>query len=181
MRFTPLVLDGVYTVDLEPFRDGRGWFARTYSKDDFRQIGHTGEWMQLNHSYTRTKGTVRGMHYQVPPVSEIKLVRCIAGSVLDVVIDLRKDSPTFLKWVSVELSQSNQTMIYIPAGFAHGFQSLSDDVELLYHHSENYSPAAERGLRFDDPMINISWPLPVTLISERDQTHPFLKSDFQGI
>lgn len=181
MKFVPIPLPGAYLIGLEPFKDERGWFARTYCKDEFSSIGHDREWLQLNHSFTGNKGTIRGMHYQLPPFTEIKLVRCIAGAVFDVVIDLRKDSATFLQWFGVELSAANQQMIYIPDGFAHGFQSLTENTELIYHHSQFYTPGVEGGIRYDEPMIKIKWPLPLTSISERDKDHPFLDNNFKGI
>lgn len=181
MNFSPARLDGVYIIDLQPVADSRGWFARTYCKNEFAAIGHTKEWVQLNHSFTAKKGTVRGMHYQLQPFSEIKLVRCVAGAVMDTVIDLRKGSKTFLNWISVELSADNKKMIYIPEGFAHGFQALSDNCELIYHHSAFYTPGSEGGIRYDDPMVNIQWPLPVADISERDLSHQLLNESFKGI
>ena len=168
-------------IDLQPFSDERGWFARYYCKNEFGEIGHTKEWLQMNHSVSYKKGTIRGMHYQRPPYAEIKLVRCIAGIVFDVLVDLRKDSETFLQWFGVELSAENKTMVYIPEGFAHGFQCLSDHCELLYHHTELYKPDAEAGIKYNDTMINIEWPLPVSVISERDAGHSFLTKDFKGI
>src|SRR5688572_15692356 len=126
MTFTPTELKGSFVIDLEPFIDDRGWFARFFCKREFESIGHTKEWVQLNHSMTIKKAALRGMHFQVPPFSEIKMVRCISGSVYDVIIDIRKDSDTFLKWFGVELSAENKRMIYIPEGFAHGFQCLTE-------------------------------------------------------
>ena len=143
MKFSPATLDGVYTIDLEPVTDDRGWFARTFSKDEFERIHHNKEWVQMNHSFTTAKGTIRGMHYQLPPFREIKMVRCVAGAVFDVIIDIRKGSKTFLQWMGVELTAANKKMLYIPEGFAHGFQTLTDNCELLYHHSEFYKPGAE--------------------------------------
>jgi len=181
MIFTPTPLAGSYIIDLTPFGDSRGWFARTYCKKEFEQIGHTKEWVQLNHSYTVQKGALRGMHYQLPPFSEVKMVRCIAGAVYDVIIDLREDSATFLQWFGIELSAKNKKMVYIPEGFAHGFQTLEDHSELIYHHSEFYTPAAERGVRFNDRRINLRWPAEPTEISERDKQHPLLDDNFKGI
>jgi dTDP-4-dehydrorhamnose 3,5-epimerase len=181
MKFTPSSLNDVYVIDLEPLSDDRGWFARTFCKEEFAGIGHKAEWVQLNHSFTSTQGTIRGLHYQLPPFSEIKLVRCIAGKVFDVVVDIRKDSANFLKWTGVELSALNQRMIYIPEGFAHGFQALTDNCELIYHHSAFYRPGVEAGIRYDDPMLRIDWPLHATLVSERDRAHPFLTPGFKGI
>jgi dTDP-4-dehydrorhamnose 3,5-epimerase len=181
MLFTETKLKGSFIIDLEPFADERGWFARSFCKKEFEQIGHSAEWVQLNHSVTNDKGTIRGMHFQYPPYAEIKLVRCIAGSVYDVIIDLRSDSPTFLQWVGEELSYDNKKMIYIPAGFAHGFQTLADNSQLLYHHTSYYIPGAEGGIRYDDKKIDINWKLPVTGISGRDKNHPLINEFFTGI
>ena len=181
MKFIPTRLVGLYIIDLQPVSDKRGWFARTYCKNEFAEIGHTKEWVQMNHSFTNKKGTIRGMHYQLPPFSEIKMVRCIAGAVLDVVIDLRKKSETFLNWESVELNAENKRMIYIPEGFAHGFQTLTDNCELIYHHTAFYTPGSEAGIRYDDPLVNIKWPLPVTDISDRDLSHLLLNESFKGL
>lgn len=181
MIFTPTSLAGSFTIDLKPFVDNRGWFSRYYSKEVFHEIGHTKEWVQMNHSASYKKGTIRGMHFQLSPFKEIKMVRCIAGAVFDVIIDIRSNSASFLQWFGVELSAENKRMLYIPEGFAHGFQCLTDDCELLYHHSEVYQPGAEAGVRFDDPSIGIKWPLPVFVISERDAAHPFINIDFKGV
>ncbi len=181
MTFTETLLKGSYVIELNTFTDDRGWFARTYCKNEFAAIGHTAEWVQMNHSFTKDKGAVRGMHYQLPPFSEIKMVRCIAGAVNDVIIDLRKNSPTFLQWFGVELSAQNKKMLYIPEGFAHGFQTLQNDCELIYHHSQFYTPGAEGGIKFNDSKLNISWPLPVTNISDRDNRHLLLDENFKGL
>jgi len=180
MKFLPTILNGSFTIQLDPIKDERGWFARYFCKKEFSSIGHDKEWVQMNHSFTIKKGTIRGMHFQKPPHSEIKLVRCIHGSVYDVVIDLRKDSPTFLNWFGVELSAENKLMMYIPEGFAHGFQTLEDNSGLLYMHTAYYSPEAESGLKFNDPQINISWPLEVSEISLRDNNHDLLEK-FNGL
>ena len=181
MIFTPTPLKGSYIVQLTPIKDKRGWFSRTYCKDEFEQIGHTAEWVQMNHSYTADKGTIRGMHYQPPPFSEIKLIRCIRGKVFDVIIDIRKDSPTFLQWYGVELSEASMNMIYVPEGFAHGFQTLSDNCELIYHHSAVYVSGVEKGINYSDPRINITWPVGPTQISDRDRDHQMLLDNFNGI
>lgn len=181
MKFIPTVFDGSYVIYLPPNKDDRGWFVRTYCKNEFQKIGFAKEWVQMNHSYTASKGTLRGLHYQLPPYREIKLVRCIRGSIYDVIVDLRKDSPTFLQWAGYELTGEEMNMLYIPEGFAHGFQTLSDDCELFYMHSEFYRPGVEGGVRYDDSSINIKWPLPITKISERDLSHPFLNETFKGI
>jgi dTDP-4-dehydrorhamnose 3,5-epimerase len=181
MIFTPTPLAGSYTVALQPLTDDRGWFARTYCKNEFSRIGHTAEWVQMNHSFTAAQGSIRGMHYQLPPFTEIKMVRCIAGAVYDVIIDIRKDSATFLQWFGVELSAENKKMIYIPEGFAHGFQTLCNNCELVYHHSAFYTPGAEGGIHFNEPAVNIQWPLAPGAVSDRDLKHVFLNNQFKGI
>ena len=181
MIFTATPLAGSFVIGLQPFSDSRGWFARTYCKNEFEQIGHHGEWVQLNHSFTALIGTVRGMHFQLAPYREIKMVRCIAGAIHDVIVDIRKGSPTFLQWFAEELSAENKKMLYIPEGFAHGFQALTDNCELIYHHTAFYTPAAEAGIRYNDPTIDIQWPLAVTEISERDAQHPLLDAHFKGV
>lgn len=181
MIFTETSLAGAYVIDLEPRSDSRGWFARTYCAQEFAAIGHTSPWLQINHSHTNSRGTIRGMHFQQPPYGEIKLIRCISGAVLDVIVDIRRGSATFLQWYAVELTAGNHRMIYIPEGFAHGFQALTDHAELIYHHSALYTPGAEGGLKYDDPLLNINWPLPVTVISDRDMAHPLLDQQFKGI
>ncbi|MDI3321657.1 dTDP-4-dehydrorhamnose 3,5-epimerase [Pinibacter soli] len=181
MTFTSTSLQASFVVDLNVFKDDRGWFARTYCKDEFAQIGHDAEWVQMNHSFTSKKGTIRGMHFQLPPFEEIKMVRCISGAVYDVIIDLRKDSATFLQYFGTELSAGNRRMLYIPKGFAHGFQTLSDDAELIYHHSQFYKPGVESGIRYDDPVIGIQWPLQAVNVSERDLNHSLIDNNFKGI
>lgn len=181
MTFSSTTLEGSYLVHPERFSDDRGWFARTYCANEFKQIGHRDEWVQMNHSYTAKRGTVRGMHYQLPPFREIKLVRCIRGKIFDVIVDIRKDSPTFLKWFGVELNDTEMKMLYIPEGFAHGFQSLSDDCELIYMHSEFYQPGHEGGIKYNDQLVNIQWPEDITVISNRDESHPALNENFKGI
>ncbi|MEP6712353.1 MAG: dTDP-4-dehydrorhamnose 3,5-epimerase [Ferruginibacter sp.] len=182
MIFVPTPLMGSYTIELSPTGDNRGWFARTFCKELFqKEIGHTKEWVQMNHSFTAAKGTIRGMHYQLPPQQEIKLVRCIAGAVFDVMVDLRKNSETYLQWFGTELSAANKKMLYIPEGFAHGFQTLSGDVELVYSHSAFYTPNAEAGILYNDAAINIQWPLPVAEISPRDSSHPVIDLNFKAL
>jgi dTDP-4-dehydrorhamnose 3,5-epimerase len=181
MKFIPTPLPDAYVVELDPIRDDRGLFARTFCKEDFRQIGHTKEFVQFNHSINHKKGTLRGMHFQLPPFSEVKLIRCIAGKVYDVIIDLRYDSASFLKWYGTELSKENMRMMYVPEGFAHGFLTLTDDAELLYHHTSYYAPAAEGGLRYNDPLIKIQWPGSVEVISAKDTTYPLLENNFTGL
>lgn len=182
MIFIKTLINGCHIIDTNTLEDDRGWFMRTYCKKEFYDnIGFEGEWVQMNHSFSKNKGTVRGLHYQIPPYAEEKLIRCIGGKVLDVVVDLRKGSNTFLKYISVELSDENKKMIYIPKGCAHGFQALTDNCQLIYHHSQFYNPNAEAGIRFNDTKINIEWPLSVTVISERDANHPYINESFKGI
>jgi dTDP-4-dehydrorhamnose 3,5-epimerase len=164
-----------------PFSDERGWFGRFFCKEEFAAIGHEKDWVQMNHSFTKDKGVLRGMHFQHAPHREIKMVRCISGAVYDVVVDLRKNSETFLQWFACELSAEKKNLIYIPEGFAHGFQTLSENAELIYLHSEYYKPEAESGLRYDDPRINIQWPLEITQVSDRDQKHEWLEDNFAGL
>ncbi|MXV17397.1 dTDP-4-dehydrorhamnose 3,5-epimerase [Hufsiella ginkgonis] len=181
MIFTETLFKNVFIVDMQPITDNRGWFSRIYCKDEFRQTGFSGEWVQMNQSFTASEGTVRGMHYQHPPYSETKLVRCIAGKVFDVIIDLRESSETFMQWFGIELSAKNKRAVLIPEGFAHGFQTLEPNCELIYCHNEMFMRGVEGGIAYNDPAIGISWPLPVTEISERDLSHPLLNSDFKGI
>lgn len=181
MKYNEIFLQGAYSIELDLLPDERGWFARTFDKNEFNKIGFNGEWVQLNHSCTGKRGTVRGMHYQQMPFAEIKLVRCIAGKIFDVIIDLRKNSDTFLQWFGIELSAKNKKMMYIPEGFAHGFQTLTDNCELIYHHSQFYKPGAEEGVKYNDPAIKIEWPDIVTNISKRDDSHAYLADNFEGI
>lgn len=181
MIFTPTPLAQAYIVEPSVHADDRGWFFRSFCKQEFLEIGHSAEWVQLNHSFTADPGTIRGMHYQLPPHTEVKLVRCISGRVFDVIIDVRKGSANFLKWFGAELSAENKKMLYIPEGFAHGFQALTPDCELIYHHSAYYTKDFEAGIRFDDPLVDIRWPLPAVKISERDRRHPLLNVQFMGI
>ena len=181
MQFDQTFLSGLYIINLDLFTDERGWFARTYCKREFEHIGHHKEWVQMNHSFTKEKGALRGLHYQYPPFNEAKLIRCISGSIYDVAVDIRKDSPTFLKWYGTELSVENKKMIYIPEGFAHGFQALTNDCEIMYHHTDFYTQDAEGGIKYDDPFVKINWPLAINGVSERDQKHPYLSENFKGI
>lgn len=181
MMFTETPLAGAYQINLSIRGDNRGWFVRTYDKLVFAEIGHTADWVQMNHSLTRQRGALRGMHFQHPPVAEIKLVRCITGRVFDVIIDLRAGSPTFLRWFGLELSAENQEMLYVPKGFAHGFQTLTTDCQLVYCHSEYYAPDQEGAVRYDDPRVGITWPLPVADVSGRDAAHSYLDDRFAGL
>lgn len=181
MIYHQIPLQGAYIFDLEPFRDQRGFFVRTYCKNEFSAIGHSKEFVQCNHSMTKDKGTLRGLHYQVPPSAEIKLVRCISGEVFDVIVDLRKGSKTFLKYFGVVLSEKNFKMIYVPEGFAHGFQTLKNNTQMIYHHTAFYSPEHETGIRYNDPSIRINWPLEPKNLTEKDQNYSLIDKNYKGI
>ena len=175
------MLSGAYQIELEPRGDERGRFTRLFCAKELAEIGHVKPIVHINHSYTQTAGTIRGMHFQNPPDCEIKIVKCLRGAIWDCIVDIRKDSPTFLQWTAVELTDNNNRMIYIPEGFAHGFQSLTDDAELLYFHTGFYAPQSESGLRYSDKEISIEWPITATVVSERDQLHSLIDSHFRGI
>ncbi len=181
MNFIETPIVGAYVIELECFEDERGIFTRTFCQKEFEAISFHKQIVQINHSLTIQKGTIRGLHYQLPPACETKIVRCIQGKVFDVMVDLRKNSTTFMQWYGVELSKDNQRMAFIPDGFAHGFQTLTGNSELIYLSSEFYNLKFERGLRFSDPALAIEWPLPVTVISKKDKKHPFINHDFKGI
>jgi dTDP-4-dehydrorhamnose 3,5-epimerase len=174
-------LRGVAIVETHPFADRRGAFSRFFCKDELAAIIGNRDIVQINHSRTAMVGAVRGLHYQIPPHGEMKLVRCIRGRVWDVAVDLRTGSATFLQWHAEELTPDNGRMVVIPEGCAHGFQVLEAESELLYLHTAYYTPAAEGGLRHDEPRLGIAWPLPVADLSERDRHHPPLKSDYSGM
>jgi dTDP-4-dehydrorhamnose 3,5-epimerase len=176
MIFTETPLAGAYTIALEPREDERGFFARAFCQNELAAQGLETTIAQANMSYNFKRGTLRGMHYQVPPHSEVKMVRCIAGAIYDVIVDLRPDSPTHLKWYGVELSAGNRTMLYVPKGFGHGYQALTDHTEVLYMVTEFYAPGAERGMRWDDPAIGIRWPIPNPILSPKDAAHPDYRS-----
>lgn len=167
---TPLV--GAYVIELEQHGDERGFFARAWCAREFEQQGLVTDVAQVNLSYNKKRGTLRGMHYQVAPHDEVKLVRCIRGALYDAIIDLRKDSASYGQSFGVELSADNRKTFYVPAGFAHGFQTLEDDTEALYQVSSFYTPGAERGVRYDDARFEVQWPLPVAVISEKDANWP---------
>ena len=172
MIFNELPLKDAYIIRPTPFEDHRGKFSRLFCQNELKQIGHHKEIVQINHSITKQKGAVRGMHFQKPPRAEIKIVKCINGSVFDVIVDLRKNSSTFLQWHGEILSAENMKMMYVPEGFAHGFQTLENNVELLYFHTEFYDTKYESGLKYDDPMVNISWKLEPVDLSLKDQNYP---------
>jgi dTDP-4-dehydrorhamnose 3,5-epimerase len=179
VEFVPTAIAGAFEVRLAVRGDARGRFKRHYCERDFAAAGLPTRWVQVNHSITLGRGTVRGLHYQRPPAAEDKLVSCTLGRAFDVALDLRKGSPTFLRWARVALDQA--TMFLIPKGCAHGFQTLEEETHLLYLHSEFYDPQAEGGIRFDDPRAGVEWPLPVTNLSDRDRSFPLLGPDFEGL
>jgi dTDP-4-dehydrorhamnose 3,5-epimerase len=181
MTFTETNIPGSYIIHLAAFHDDRGAFSRLFCVHELHVINHNKSIVQVNHSVNNVKGTLRGMHFQYPPHAEIKMIRCIRGAVYDVIVDLRKDSPTFLHWYSVDLSAEANNMIYIPEGCAHGFQTLENNSELLYFHTAAYHPSSEGAIRFNDPMINIDWPLPPINVSDKDQQYPLLDNQFAGI
>jgi dTDP-4-dehydrorhamnose 3,5-epimerase len=172
----PTVLTGAFLLEPEPQADERGFFARTYGEREFRDLGLEPCGRQWSVSYNKRRGTLRGMHYQADPHGETKLVRCVIGAVWDVIIDLRPGSPTYAKWTGVELTGANRLALYIPQGFAHGFQTLAEDSELLYGISPDYVPEAARGIRWDDPRISIAWRLPPVNLSPRDAALPLLET-----
>lgn len=181
MKFIETSLSDCFIIEPNKFSDERGVFARTYCKDEFSQIGFMKEFLQFNHSYNKQKGTLRGIHYQNSPYCETKLIRCIQGAVLDVAVDLRKNSPTFLQHFQIELNEENMLSILIPEGFAHGFQTLIDNSTMIYHHTQYYNAKADAGLRFDDPVLNINWKLPPVMVSEKDKSYKLIDNNFKGI
>lgn len=174
-------LKGLYIVETNAFVDYRGAFARWFCEEELAEVLGKRHIKNVNFSRTVKKGSIRGMHFQKPPHAEMKLVRCIRGRIQDVVVDIRAGSPTFLQHYSVELSAENMKMFAVPEGFAHGFQSLEDDSEIMYLVTEFYAPESEAGLRFSDPALNIEWPLPVTDISAKDAAHPLVDESFVGL
>lgn len=175
MIFKETKLKGAYIIEIEPIEDERGFFARSFCVKEFKEYGLNPNIAQCNISYNEKKGTLRGMHYQVAPHEEVKLVRCTMGAIYDVIIDLRPDSPTFKQWIGVELTKENHQMLYVPEGFAHGFQTLEDRTEVLYQISELHHPEWARGVRWNDPAFGIFWPVNVEIISVGDQQYPDFK------
>lgn len=178
MKFTKTPLPGAYVIDLEKLGDDRGFFARLYCENEFREHELETHFVQINNSLSAQKGTLRGMHYQLEPAAEVKVVRCIKGSLYDVILDLRQDSPTFGQWYGAELSAENRRMMYVPRGFGHGFITLEDDTEAFYLVSNFYAPEKERGVRWNDPRFNIEWPIEPVVVSEKDSNHPDFDPDY---
>jgi dTDP-4-dehydrorhamnose 3,5-epimerase len=173
MRFSPTALSGAYIIDLQPHQDERGFFARTWCQQEFAKYGLNPQLAQCNVALSHRAGTLRGMHYQVSPHEEAKLVRCTKGALYDVIIDLRPHSPTYLQWIGVELTAGNHRMLYVPEGFAHGYQTLCDETEVFYQVSQFYQPGAEQGVRWNDPAFGIDWPeTSDCTISDKDRHWP---------
>ncbi|HZZ62627.1 MAG TPA: dTDP-4-dehydrorhamnose 3,5-epimerase [Roseiarcus sp.] len=181
MRFLKAPLEGAYTIELEKRGDPRGFFARLFCEKEFGQAGLETRFVQINNSFTGSKGTLRGLHYQLPPAAEVKVARAIRGALFDVIVDLRPGSPTCLKWFGAELTDDNRKMMYVPRGFGHGFVTLTDNVEMLYLHSAFYDPEAERGLRWNDPAIGVEWPIEPREISDKDRNWPDFDPGFHGL
>src|SRR5262249_2492604 len=169
MVFGKTALEGAFVIDLEPREDNRGFFARAFCQHEFTAHGLKPVVAQVNIGFNKKKGTIRGMHFQFPPSAETKLVRCSRGAILDVIVDLRPESPTYLQHISVELTADNHRGIYIPERFAHGYQALEDNTETTYHVGEFYTPGAEGGLPYDDPRLGLTWPIPVEIMSAQDR------------
>jgi dTDP-4-dehydrorhamnose 3,5-epimerase len=181
MKFHETVMAGVYVIEQTPMRDDRGLFVRTFCAETFRSRGLADVFVQTNHTVTARRGTIRGLHYQRPPAGEAKLFRCVRGAVQDVVVDLRRGSPTFLRFHSVVLTDRNLRMVYAAPGCAHGFQALEDGVEVTYQVSAPYTPTLEGCLRYNDPLVNVAWMVPEVIVSEKDANCPLLTPDFRGV
>lgn len=177
MKFTKTKLEGAYIIDTEKKEDERGFFARTFCAEEFSINGLPVNFVQANTSFNNKKGTLRGMHFQKAPYEEDKLIRCTKGSVFDVIIDLRKDSPTYKQWFGTELSEGNRRSLFVPKGFAHGYLTLEDNSEVTYLVTQFYTPNADSGVRFNDLVFNIEWPILPTVISEKDKNHPDFKEN----
>lgn len=174
MKFLSTPLAGAFVVVPDRIEDNRGFFARCFCTREFNARDALASWVQCNISFNAARGTLRGLHFAVPPSRESKLVRCTAGRIFDAIVDIRMGSETFGRWFATELTQANRHALYVPSGFAHGFQTLEHDTEVLYQMGDFFDPATNRGVRFDDPTIAIPWPLPYTSISPRDLAHPLL-------
>jgi len=173
MIFAETKLPGVFLIEPERLEDGRGFFARTWCQREFEAHGLNPRLVQCSISYNKKKGTLRGMHYQVAPYEEAKMVRCTMGAIYYVIIDMRPDSLTFKQWVAIELTAENRKMLYVPEGIAHGFQTMVDNTEVFYQMSEFYHPECTQGVRWNDPTFDVNWPLPVNVIAEKDNAYPF--------
>lgn len=181
MKILSTPIHNLLIIEGSTFQDKRGTFSRIFCEKELEPIVNGRKIVQVNHSNTRAVGTIRGLHFQSPPFCETKFVRCIKGKIWDVAVDLRSGSKTFLNWYAVELSPSNSYTLIIPEGFAHGFQTLEEESEILYLHTAFYNPETEQGLNYRDPCLNITWPFPVTKLSDRDKRHPFIDPCYQGM
>ena len=181
MIFIKTPLEGLFVIEHDVLNDQRGLFSRTFCKLEFNKIGFEKEFVQFNHSFNLLKGTVRGMHFQVAPFCETKLIRCIQGSIFDVVVDIRLGSPTYLQHFGIELASNKIMSLFIPEGFAHGFQALEKNSALIYHHTQFYNSQADAGIKHDDKLLGINWPLPISNISEKDASYPNIDKNFKGI
>jgi len=179
--FQATPISGLMLIERQHREDSRGFLSRLYCAEELQAIGVRGPIKQINYTLTRRKGTVRGMHYQLPPHAETKLVVCLRGKIFDIAVDLRRNSPTFLKWHGEVLSAANRRSLLIPEGFAHGFQALSNDCELLYLHTAAYEATSETAVNARDPRLNIEWPIEITEMSERDRSQPMLSNEFTGV
>ena len=177
MIFTETILKNAYVIELEKREDHRGFFARTWDKKEFEEHNLNSNLVQCNVSFSKKCGTLRGMHYQKKPFEESKVIRCVKGKIFDVIIDLRSSSSTFKKWFGVELTEENYKMLYVPEGFAHGFQTLEDNSEIIYQVSEFYTPNSELGIHWNDPEFNITWPIEEKIITEKDNSWKLFNSD----
>jgi dTDP-4-dehydrorhamnose 3,5-epimerase len=177
MIFTETILKNAYVIELEKREDHRGFFARTWDKKEFEEHNLNSNLVQCNVSFSKKCGTLRGMHYQKKPFEESKVIRCVKGKIFDVIIDLRSSSSTFKKWFGVELTEENYKMLYVPEGFAHGFQTLEDNSEIIYQVSEFYTPKSELGIHWNDPAFNITWPIEEKIITEKDNSWKLFNSD----
>ncbi len=176
MQFRQTELPGAYVVTLDKLVDDRGFFARGWCREEFEKRGLNGNLVQSNVGFSPRRGTLRGLHYQKPPFAECKLVRCTQGAAFDCIVDLRPDSPTYLRWIGLELTAENRTQLFVPEGFAHGYQALTDNCEVCYHTTQVFNAEAATGVRFDDPALAITWPERVTVISDKDRNWPLCKT-----
>lgn len=181
MKFHPTPLQGAYLIELEKRGDDRGFFARFFCRNEFGAAGLVTQFVQINNSLSGKTGTLRGLHYQLPPAAEVKVIRCLRGGLFDCIIDIRPGSPTFGKWFGAELNDENRLAMYVPRGFAHGILTLKEDTEAFYLASDFYSPKDERGIRWDDPRFNIAWPIAPQEISPKDSAWPDFNPEFHGI
>ena len=181
MKFNKTKLTGAYTIELDKLGDDRGFFARLFCSKEFADAGLINSFVQINNSLTKDKGTLRGMHYQLPPSAEVKVVRCIQGALFDIILDLRPDSPTFCQWYGDTLSAENRRMMYVPRGFAHGFLTLEENTEAFYLAGAAYDAEQERGIRYNDPKFNIEWSIQPNIISEKDENWPDFDPEWHGV